>query len=51
MGDERDTLVLVLVDDGTYTADLEQALAAVGAPPLRQYAIQPPSTSRLTPET
>jgi hypothetical protein len=47
----RNDYEVVLVDDGLYTAGLEQALAAVGVPPLRQYAIQPPSTSRLTPET
>jgi hypothetical protein len=47
----RNDYEVVLVDDGLYTAGLEQALAAVGVPPLRQYAIQPPSTSRLIPET
>ncbi|NUR76793.1 MAG: hypothetical protein HOQ28_10980 [Thermoleophilia bacterium] len=47
----RNDYDVVLVDDGLYTADLEQALAAVGVPQIRQYAIQPPSTSRLTPET
>ena len=41
----------VLVGDGVYTSGLEEALATLGVPPLRQYAIQPPSTSRLTPDT
>jgi HPt (histidine-containing phosphotransfer) domain-containing protein len=38
---------VVLVSDGRH----EGALAALGLPALAQYAIQPPSTSRLTPET
>jgi len=42
---------VVLADDGTSEAELLSELADLGAPPLRQYAIQPPSTSRLTPET
>ena len=42
---------VVLADDGLYTPQLEQALATLGIPPLPQYAIQPPSTSRLTPDT
>jgi len=42
---------VVLVDDGCHTAELERLLADLGVPPLPQYAIQPPSTSRLTPET
>ncbi len=33
---------VVLADDGRHAGEL---------PPLPQYAIQPPSTSRLTPET
>jgi hypothetical protein len=41
----------VLADDGLYTAELERALATLGIPPLPQYAVQPPSTSRLTPDT
>jgi hypothetical protein len=40
----RNDYEVVLVDDGLYTTELE----ALGLP---QYAIQPPSTSRLTPET
>jgi hypothetical protein len=47
----RNDYEVVLVDDGLYGAELEQALAALGVAPLRQYAIQPPSTSRLIPET
>ena len=37
----RNGYEVVLADDGTYAHDLD----------LPQYAIQPPSTSRLTPET
>ena len=47
----RNDYEIVLADDGLFTAELNQALAALGVPPLDQYAIQPPSTSRLTPET
>src|SRR6266404_2089866 len=47
----RNDYEIVLADDGLFTAELDEALAAVGVPPLGQYAIQPPSTSRLTPET
>jgi len=47
----RNDYEVVLVDDGLYTEELEQALAGLGVPPLPQYAIQPPSTSRLTPDT
>ena len=47
----RNAYEVVLADDGLYTGELEQALAALGVPPLPQYAIQPPSTSRLTPDT
>ena len=47
----RNEYEVVLADDGLYTAELEQALATLGVGPLRQYAIQPPSTSRLTPDT
>jgi hypothetical protein len=47
----RNDYDVVLVDDGVFAVELEQALAALGVPPLPQYAIQPPSTSRLTPET
>ena len=47
----RNDYEVVLADDGLCTAELEQALSALGLAPLPQYAIQPPSTSRLTPET
>jgi hypothetical protein len=47
----RNEYEVVLVDDGLHTAGLIAALAALGVPPLPQYAIQPPSTSRLMPET
>ena len=47
----RNDYEVVLVDDGLYSAELEQALEGLGVPPLPQYAIQPPSTSRLTPDT
>ena len=47
----RNDYHVVLADDGLYAADLTQALGALGVPPLPQYAIQPPSTSRLTPDT
>jgi hypothetical protein len=47
----RNDYEVVLADDGLYTAELEQALATLGVAPLPQYAIQPPSTSRLTPDT
>ena len=47
----RNDYEIVLADDGLFTAELDEALAALGVPPLGQYAIQPPSTSRLTPET
>ena len=40
----RNDYELVLAGDGHYAAELEQ----LGLP---QYAIQPPSTSRLTPDT
>ena len=47
----RNAYEVLLADDGLYTSELEQALATLGQPPLPQYAIQPPSTSKLTPET
>jgi hypothetical protein len=47
----RNEYEVVLADDGLYTAELERALATLGVGPLPQYAIQPPSTSRLTPDT
>ncbi len=42
---------VVLAGDRLYAESLASALAALGVAPLPQYAIQPPSTSRLTPET
>jgi hypothetical protein len=47
----RNDYEVVLVDDGRHTTELAAALAELGVPPLPQYAIQPPSTSRLIPET
>lgn len=47
----RNDYDVVLADDGLHSAQLERACAALGVDPLPQYAIQPPSTSRLTPET
>jgi hypothetical protein len=57
----RNGYAVVLVGVGRMGAELDTALAELGVPPLprvagtreglRQYAIQPPSTSRLTPET
>jgi hypothetical protein len=47
----RNGYEFVLADDGLCTTELEQALSTVGVAPLPQYAIQPPSTSRLTPDT
>ena len=47
----RNDYLVVLADDGLYTAELTAALEAQGLGPLPQYAIQPPSTSRLIPET
>jgi hypothetical protein len=47
----RNDYDVVLADDGLYGPDLAEALDTLGVPPLPQYAIQPPSTSRLTPET
>jgi len=47
----RNDYEVVLVDDGIHSAGLDTALAALGVEPLPQYAIQPPSTSRLTPDT
>jgi hypothetical protein len=47
----RNDYDVVLVDDGVFAADLAAALGELGVPPLPQYAIQPPSTSRLIPET
>jgi hypothetical protein len=42
---------VVLADDGAHTPQLAHALEALGVPSLPQYAIQPPSTSRLIPDT
>ena len=47
----RNDYEVVLADDGRYEAELRDALARLGVGALPQYAIQPPSTSRLTPET
>jgi hypothetical protein len=46
----RNDYEVVLANDGTYGVELDTALAALNVPQLPQYAIQPPSTSRLTPE-
>jgi hypothetical protein len=48
---KRNGYEVVLADDGLYAPELEQALATLGVAPLPQYDIQPPSTSRLTPDT
>jgi hypothetical protein len=48
---KRNGYEVVLADDGLYAPELERALATLGVGPLPQYAIQPPSTSRLTPDT
>ena len=47
----RNDYDVVLADDGLHSAQLERACAALGVDPLPQYAIQPPSTSRLMPLT
>ena len=47
----RNDYEVVLVDDGVHASELNAALAALGVEPLPQYAIQPPSTSKLTPDT
>jgi hypothetical protein len=47
----RNDYDVVLVDDGLHSDGLNDALQALGVEPLPQYAIQPPSTSRLTPDT
>ena len=47
----RNDYEVVLADDGAYDVELATALAALKIPQLPQYDIQPPSTSRLTPET
>jgi uroporphyrinogen-III synthase len=57
----RNDYTVVLAGETEWADELDRALADLGAPALtrieataealRQYAIQPPSTSRLTPET
>ena len=47
----RNDYEVVLADDGAYGVELATALEALGVSRLPQYAIQPPSTSRLMPET
>ena len=47
----RNDYEVVLAGDGTNEEERGEALARLGVGPLPQYAIQPPSTSRLTPET
>jgi hypothetical protein len=47
----RNDYEVVLAGDGVHDAALAEALAALGVAALPQYAIQPPSTSRLTPDT
>ncbi len=47
----RNDYEVVFVDDGLLTDGLNAALDALGVPPLPQYAIQPPSTSKLMPDT
>ena len=47
----RNDYHVVMASDGTHDSELGKALAALGVSPLPQYAIQPPSTSRLIPET
>ena len=47
----RNEYEVVVADDGLYAAELERAFAMLDLAPLPQYAIQPPSTSRLTPDT
>jgi hypothetical protein len=47
----RNGYEVVVADDGAHEAELREALARLGVAPLPQYAIQPPSTSKLTPET
>ena len=57
----RNDYAVVLLGETAWADDLDAALVSLGASPLprleasresvHQYAIQPPSTSRLTPET
>jgi hypothetical protein len=47
----RNDYEVVLAGDGAWADELDAALAALDLAPPPQYAIQPPSTSRLTPET
>ena len=47
----RNDYEVVLVDDGLCASELAARLEELGVAPLPQYAIQPPSTSRLMPDT
>jgi hypothetical protein len=47
----RNDYEVVLAGDGSNEEELREALVHLGVGPLPQYAIQPPSTSRFTPET
>ena len=47
----RNGYEVVLAGDGTNEEELAAKLSELGVAPLPQYAIQPPSTKRLTPET
>jgi hypothetical protein len=47
----RNDYEVVLAGDGAHEEALRGALDTLGVPGLPQYAIQPPSTNRLTPET
>ncbi len=42
---------VVLAGDGVADDELAEKLSELGVAPLAQYAIQPPSTSMLTPDT
>jgi hypothetical protein len=47
----RNDYEVVLAGDGSNEEQLRDALGRLGVGQLPQYAIQPPSTSRFTPET
>lgn len=47
----RNDYEVVLAGDGSNEEELRGALGRLGVGPLPQYAIQPPSTSKFTPET
>ena len=47
----RNDYEVVLADDGSDGPALERRAGRARAAPIPQYAIQPPSTSRLTPDT